>query len=61
MMSLVKMLNLNDQQNVIFSNGELELGHPALPKNFEFSKGTIKRYRRKLQLLCNEYYGRKTS
>lgn len=34
-----EMLNLNDQQNVIFSNGEFELGHPVLPKNFEFSKG----------------------
>ena len=28
-----------EQQNVIFSNGELELGHPALPKSFPFKTG----------------------
>ena len=35
-------LNKNDQQNVIFSNGEFELGHPALPKSFEFMTGLSK-------------------
>ena len=35
-------LNKNDQQNVIFSNGELEFGHPALPKSFEFKIGLSK-------------------
>ena len=37
-----KMINevLNkDQQNVIFSNGELELGHPTLPKGIAFKTG----------------------
>ena len=28
-----------EQQNVVFSNGELELGHPALPKSFPFKTG----------------------
>lgn len=40
-----KMINevLNeDQQNVIFSNGELELGHPTLPKGIEFKTGLSK-------------------
>ena len=31
-----------EQQNVIFSNGELELGHPALPKSFPFKTGVSK-------------------
>lgn len=31
-----------DQQNVIFSNGELELGHPTLPKGIEFKTGLSK-------------------
>ena len=30
------------QQNVIFSNGELEIGHSALPKSFEFKTGLSK-------------------
>jgi peptidyl-prolyl cis-trans isomerase SurA len=40
-----KMINevLNkDQQNVIFSNGELELGHPTLPKGIAFETGISK-------------------
>ncbi len=31
-----------DQQNVIFSNGELELGDPTLPKKLEFKTGLSK-------------------
>ena len=31
-----------EQQNVIFSNGELELGHPTLPKTLEFKTGLSK-------------------
>jgi peptidyl-prolyl cis-trans isomerase SurA len=27
------------QQNVIFSNGELELGHPTLPKSIPYKTG----------------------
>ena len=30
------------QQNVIFSNGELELGHSTLPRNLEFKTGLSK-------------------
>ena len=30
------------QQNVIFSNGELEIGHSALPPSFEFKAGLSK-------------------
>lgn len=36
-----KALN-KEQQNVIFSNGELELGHPTLPKNIELKTGISK-------------------
>ena len=31
-----------DQQNVMFSNGELELEHPSLPKTLEFKTGLSK-------------------
>ncbi|WP_069675940.1 peptidylprolyl isomerase [Formosa sp. Hel1_33_131] len=31
-----------EQQNVIFSNGEFELGHPTLPKTLEFKTGLSK-------------------
>ena len=31
-----------EQQNVMFSNGELELGHPSLPKTLEFKTGLSK-------------------
>ena len=31
-----------EQQNVIFSNGELEFGHPTLPKTLEFKTGLSK-------------------
>ena len=31
-----------EQQNVIFSNGELELGHRSLPKTLEFKTGLSK-------------------
>ena len=32
----------NDQQNVIFSNGEFELGHSTLPETLEFKTGLSK-------------------
>jgi len=39
--TISEVLN-KDQQNVIFSNGELELGHPTLPKGIEFKTGLSK-------------------
>ena len=43
-----------EQQNVMFSNGEFELEHPKLPKRIQFKTGISKVNRGKLKFLCGQ-------
>jgi peptidyl-prolyl cis-trans isomerase SurA len=40
--AIAEALNTNNEQNVIFTNGEFEIGHSALPNTFEAVKGVSK-------------------